>query len=81
MIICRQVILSQIILLNHPTCQKEQLRPHPPDLKHAPSHHLRFTPPGNLSHPKVKQLLVFIFKLVSVASVFCFLFLFFLIFD
>lgn len=77
MIICRQVILSQIILLNHPTYQKEQLRPRPPDLKHAPSHHLRLAPPGNLSHPKVKQLLVFIFKLVSVASVFCFLFLFF----
>lgn len=28
-----------------------------------------YAPPGNLSHPKVKQLLVFIFKLVSVASV------------
>lgn len=38
---------------------------------------LEISPPGNLSHPKVKQLLVFIFKLVSVASVFCFLFLFF----
>lgn len=45
MTICRQVILSQIILLNHPTCQKEQLRPRPPDLKHAPSHHLRLAPP------------------------------------